>query len=67
MLLRNLWNSLYKVLKEVPLRVFILTLYYCLSKNKGITIGINSYSKEQLLDKPALKECAINTNKVAYI
>jgi hypothetical protein len=55
------------VLKEIPLGIFVLTFNYCLRQNKGIAIYINTNDKKQLLNKPSLKEYAINSYKSLYI
>jgi hypothetical protein len=55
------------VLKEIPLGIFVLTFDHCLRQDEGITICVNPYGKEQLLDKPPLKECAIDSYKSPYI
>jgi hypothetical protein len=49
------------VLKEIPPGIFVLTFNYRLRQNKGIIIYINTNGKKQLLDKPSLEECAINS------
>jgi hypothetical protein len=55
------------VLKEIPLGIFVLTFDHYPRQDEGITICVNPYGKEQLLDKPPLKEYAIDSNKSPHI